>query len=172
LPSGRTDTNANTTIDHRNEMTRRLPTLLLLAVMVLVAACSVHVQRAPRAESSASAERAIRAEFDSTAAGWNRGDLETYLGAYDPSVTSAGADGFVTGIAAAREVMQRGFWRAGRPAQALHYEHLVTRMLGPDHALVTGQFVLTGADRPDRTGWFTSVWMRTPAGWRMIHDHS
>jgi ketosteroid isomerase-like protein len=54
----------------------------------------------------------------------------------------------------------------------LHYEHVVVRMLGRDNALVTGQYVLQGGERPDRTGWFTTVWTRTPAGWRMIHDHS
>jgi len=46
------------------------------------------------------------------------------------------------------------------------------RMLGRDDALVTGEFVLTGAGHADRTGWFTTVWTRTPQGWRMIHDHS
>ena len=26
--------------------------------------------------------------------------------------------------------------------------------------------------RPDRTGWFTTVWTKTKTGWKMIHDHS
>jgi ketosteroid isomerase-like protein len=117
-------------------------------------------------------EAAIRAELDSTAAGWNRGDLDGYLSAYADSITSRSSDGFATGKAAAADVMRQGFWRTGRPLQQLRYEHLVVRALGPDYALVTGQYVLSGADRPDRTGWFTTVWARTPAGWRMIHDHS
>jgi ketosteroid isomerase-like protein len=56
--------------------------------------------------------------------------------------------------------------------QQLRYESVDIEPLGPDHALVTGKFVLTGADRPDRTGLFTTVWRRTASGWRMIHDHS
>jgi ketosteroid isomerase-like protein len=45
-------------------------------------------------------------------------------------------------------------------------------MLGASDALVTGQYILSGAGIPDRTGWFTTVWERRPQGWRMIHDHS
>ena len=45
-------------------------------------------------------------------------------------------------------------------------------MLGKNNALVTGQYVLTGANRPDRKGWFTTVWTKTGGKWRMIHDHS
>ena len=56
--------------------------------------------------------------------------------------------------------------------QLLRYEHMDVRMLGKEHALVTGQYVLTGGGGPDRTGWFTTVWARTRQGWRMIHDHS
>ncbi len=118
------------------------------------------------------AELAIRARLDSTTAGWNQGDLARYLSAYTDSVTSAGPSGFVTGKDAAADVMRSGFWRAGRPRQQLAYDHLLVRMLGADHALVTGRYVLTGADLPERTGWFTTVWLRTPDGWRMMHDHS
>ncbi len=55
---------------------------------------------------------------------------------------------------------------------ALHYDHLEVRPLGPDHALATGEYILSGAGQPDRTGWFSTIWERTPTGWRMIHDHS
>jgi ketosteroid isomerase-like protein len=148
---------------------------LLLAALLLDACASggaASAPAAPTAPAPAAVDAAIRAELDSTAAGWNRGDLEGYLSAYADSITSASRDGFVTGKAAAADVMRQGFWRTGRPLQQLRYEHLVVRMLGPDHALVTGQYVLSGADRPERTGWFTTVWARTSAGWRMIHDHS
>ena len=133
------------------------------------AACSATVRRAPDAPRDAAA---IRTALDSTAAGWNRGDLAVYMSMYDDSVTSNGAEGFLTGKAGVETVMRRGFWRTGRPLQQLRYENVVVAPLGADHALVTGKFVLTGADRPDRTGLFTTVWRRTSAGWRMIHDHS
>lgn len=120
------------------------------------------------------ADRAIeiRAVLDSTAAGWNRGDLARYLWAYDDSMTALGATGMEHGKALLEATMRGGFWKSGRPLQQLRYEQIEVRPLGAEYALVTGKFVLTGAGRPDRTGWFSTTWARTPNGWRMIHDHS
>jgi uncharacterized protein (TIGR02246 family) len=115
---------------------------------------------------------AIRAVFDTTTAGWNRGELAVYLSAYIDSATAMGSNGPERGVNAIGDQMRAGYWKTGRPAQALHYEHLEIRPLGPDQALATGQYVLSGGGRPDRTGWFTTIWIRTPAGWRMVHDHS
>ena len=142
------------------------PLVALAAVLSL--AC--HARTAPVAASSASAE--IHAVLDSTAAGWNRGDLGPYMAAYAPDADAGGTNGFVHGPPAIEEGMRRGFWKNGRPAQQLRYEHLTIRMLGASDALVTGQYILSGAAQPDRTGWFTTVWEHRAEGWRMIHDHS
>ncbi len=90
------------------------------------------------------AEEQIRAVLQVTAEGWNTGE----------------------------QTMKNGFWKTGRPIQQLRYENIVVRMLGKENALVTGQYILSGAERPDRKGWFTTVWTKTKDGWRMIHDHS
>lgn len=142
---------------------------LPVAALLLVASACVHVQVQ---RSPASAESEIRARLDSTALGWNRGDLSTYLAAYTPDASEMLSDGVAHGRSRIEQTMKEGFWRTGRPLQQLHYEHVEVRMLGDEHALVTGQYVLTGAERPQRTGWFTTVWARTDNGWRMIHDHS
>jgi len=68
--------------------------------------------------------------------------------------------------------MKNGFWKTGRPLQQLHFEQVAVRMLGKANAMVTGQYVLSGGDKPNRTGWFTTVWEKTKDGWRMIFDHS
>ncbi len=143
--------------------------MLVVALAAALAGC--HAPRAG-APQPASAEAAIRTVLDSTAAGWNRGDLAPYLAAYADSATEMLPTGPAGGVATIEKTMREGFWRTGRPLQQLRYEHLVVRMLGPEHALVTGQYVLSGGGRPDRSGWFTTVWARIPAGWRMIHDHS
>ncbi len=49
-----------------------------------------------------------------------------------------------------------------KPSRGYPAESVDVRFPGPDHALVTGKFVLTGAGRPDQTGWFTTIW-RTSA---------
>lgn len=123
-------------------------------------------------QKSNPAETQIRSLLESTAVGWNEGNLEKYLAVYTPEATEMLANGPAGGVEAIEKTMKEGFWKTGRPLQTLHYESVVVRMLGKDNALVTGKFVLTGANRPERTGWFTSVWQKTKNGWQMIHDHS
>jgi uncharacterized protein (TIGR02246 family) len=144
----------------------------VLALATVVAGCT-----SPRLPFSTGLRNpadaaAIKAVFDTTTSGWNRGELAVYLSAYTDSATAMGSNGPERGVNAIGDQMRAGYWKTGRPAQALHYEHLEIRALGPDQALATGQYVLSGGGRPDRTGWFTTIWLRTPAGWRMVHDHS
>ena len=147
-------------------MTRTVITFALIFVTATFAA-------AQRTESkSGSAETDIRAVLQITADGWNTGDLSKYLYAYVPEATEMRSTGPAGGVEAIEKTMKDGFWKTGRPIQQLRYENLVVRMLGKENALVTGQYILSGAERPDRTGWFTTVWTKTKAGWRMIHDHS
>ena len=139
--------------------------VLIFALATLASAQKEQAKRGP-------AEDQIRAVLQITADGWNTGDLSKYLYAYVPEATEMRSTGPAGGVEAIEETMKKGFWKTGRPIQQLRYENLVVRMLGKDNALVTGQFILSGAERPDRTGWFTTVWTKTKAGWRMIHDHS
>ncbi len=159
-----------------------MPNLRQLAAIgvaaVVVTACTAGTPAlqpsngAPWQAPSAGDDAAIRALFDSTAAGWNRGDLAVYMSPYADSAVGAGAGSFDVGKAAIERTMRAGFWRNGRPAQDLHYENIRVRMLGADYALVNGEFVLTGGGRPERRGLFSTVWARTSDGWRMINDHS
>jgi uncharacterized protein (TIGR02246 family) len=124
------------------------------------------------AQTMSKDEKAIRATLDMTAEGWNKGDLKQYLSAYVPEATEMLSTGPAGGVEAIEKTMKEGFWKTGRPLQTLRYENIVVRMVGKKGALVTGKYVLTGANRPDRTGWFTTVWIKTKDGWKMIHDHS
>jgi ketosteroid isomerase-like protein len=146
---------------------------ILLSILFVVAGCAKRTTATSRVSAAPTSEvAAIRAVFDATAAGWNRGDLATYLSGYDNSATTMGRNGLVHGPSAIGDQMRAGFWKTGRPTQVLSFDHLEVRPLGRNHALATGQFILSGNGLPQRTGWFTTIWERTPAGWRMIHDHS
>jgi len=148
----------------------------IFAVIVTLAAaigCSSQMRSGPPSGLRfATDAAAIKATLDTTAAGWNRGQLPVYLSAYVDSATAMGSTGLVRGVGGIEGQMKAGFWRTGRPLQSLSYDHLEIRPIGPDQAIVTGQYILTGGGRPDRTGWFTTIWVRTPRGWRMVHDHS
>ena len=143
-----------------------LKTHLLPVLLFFIASVSFAAPR-PR-----TAEAEIRAALDSTSAGWNRGDLKTYLAAYTPDAQEMGPNGPRGGVEVIENTMRNGFWKTGRPLQQLRYEHVTVRMLGKANAMVTGQFILSGGGRPDRTGWFTTVWEKTKDGWQMIFDHS
>jgi uncharacterized protein (TIGR02246 family) len=142
------------------------------ALALSLAACARSAGAPAPAPDAATVAAEIGAVLDSTAAGWNRGDLSRYLWAYAESTTVMGRGGVEHGIEAIRQQMLAFFWKTGRPLQVLRYEHLSVRLLGPESALATGQYILSGNGLPDRTGWFTTVWARTTVGWRMIHDHS
>ena len=144
----------------------------VLALTATIAACASPMQSVGTGLRYPSDAAAIKAVFDTTTAGWNRGELSVYLSAYVDSATAMGSNGPERGVNAIGHQMRAGYWKTGRPLQLLHYEHLEIRPLGPDNALATGQYILSGGGRPDRTGWFTTIWARTPAGWRMVHDHS
>ena len=118
--------------------------------VVALSACASQMGSIGGFRSSSDAA-AIKAVFDTTAAGWNRGELPVYLSAYVDSATAMGSTGLVRGVAGIEGQMRAGFWRTGRPLQNLSYDHLEIRPIGPDQAIATGQYILSGGGRPDRT---------------------
>ena len=140
----------------------------LLCVLIM----AVCVVAAAGQQKMSKDEKAIRDTLNMTAEGWNKGDLNQYLSAYVKEATEMLSTGPAGGVEAIEKTMKEGFWKSGRPTQVLRYENVVVRMLGKKNALVTGQYILSGGGRADRTGWFTTVWTKTSAGWKMIHDHS
>src|SRR4051794_34004776 len=145
--------------------------VIAVAAVFVLTGCASQMGSVGGFRSSSDAA-AIKAVFDTTAAGWNRGELPVYLSAYVDTATAMGSTGLVRGVQGIEGQMRAGFWRTGRPLQSLSYDHLEIRPIGPDQAIATGQYILTGGGRPDRTGWFSTIWVRTPKGWRMVHDHS
>ena len=150
-------------------MTRKV---FSIALFLLFAASAPQIFGQESRKKQSSAEVQIRAALESTAIGWNEGNLEKYLAVYTSDATEMRGTGPAGGVEAIEETMKRGFWKTGRPLQTLRYESVVVRMLGKEGALVTGNYILTGGGVPERKGWFTSVWRKTKNGWRMIHDHS
>ena len=111
---------------------------------------------------------------DSEAA-WNRGDLAAFAAYYDdsPQTTFIGRDVTHGGTQAILARYKKGF--PTREAMGtLTYSELDVRPLADGLAIMTGRFALkrTAAGGGDSSGRFTLVWKRTPAGWKIIHDHT
>lgn len=128
---------------------------------------------APAAAADWAAEEAeIRQRIADSALAFNRGDLTGHLAVYDESVTFMTRDGPRPGVAPIEKAFRETYFRDSQPIQQLRFERLAVRPLGPDAALATARWVLAGGDRAEQSGWFTLAWRRTPAGWRVVHDHS
>ncbi len=136
-------------------------------------ACAPMTRPSP-AESTewAADEAAIRAATAASADAWNRGDLKGHLAIYVDSVTFMTRTGPRPGVAAIEQQFSQVYFRNGKPKQTLGFEQVTVRRLDANAALETGRFVLSGGGEAEQSGWFTLVWIRTPAGWRALHDHS
>lgn len=116
--------------------------------------------------------RLITAELQESADAWNRGDLSGHLAGYADSTTFMSRQGPRRGVEYIRDAFTRSYFSDGAPDQELGFTSIEARALGPNHALVTGSFRLSGGGMDEQSGWFTLVLARTADGWRIIHDHS
>lgn len=147
----------------------------ILVLVSMLAAGTAGCRQAPPPVSDADwtgDETEIRAALQSSADAWNRGDLPGHLAYYVPDVTFMTANGPRPGVAAIEKAFAEKYFVDGKPKQALRFEQIAVRALGGDSALATGRFILSGGGEAEQSGWFTTIWTRTPEGWRTIHDHS
>lgn len=146
--------------------------LLHLAAAFVVAGCSAPAS-GPAPAAGGDAE-AIRGVLTQSTERWNEGNLEGFVLPYDTAATFVGSRGLLRGKGAIREQYASTYFRTGSPTGALTFRDLEVRMLGRDHALVAGRYVVrdrrTGAE--SATGLFSLTMARRPEGWRIIHDHS
>ena len=117
-------------------------------------------------------EAALRRLLQESADAFNKGDLPGHLASYDDSVTFMTKNGPRSGVAPIEKAFREAYFKDGKPKQQLRFEQLAARRLSANVALVTGRYILSGGTEPDQTGWFTTIWTRTPRGWKVVHDHS
>ena len=143
---------------------------LLLMALILQGTAPVTPTPSPGEASTDQAQ--IRALLDAQVAAWNRGRVTTFMqGYWNSSETEfVGSTGIVRGW---QPVLDR--YRKTYPDRAamghLDFSDLEITMLGPDAAMVVGQFHLKRQnDAP--SGVFTLIFRKLPEGWRIIHDHT
>jgi len=122
----------------------------------------------------AQSESAIRQVLVTQEAAWNRGDIAAFMQGYDdsPETTFIGTT-IAHGYAMILHRYQRKY-ASGEAMGHLEFTDLKVRMLGPNHAVVTGRFHLTRtqAGGGDAAGVFSLVFEKEPAGWKIILDHT
>src|SRR6266849_4557624 len=117
---------------------------------------------------------AIRQVIEQQQAAWNRGDLEAFMSGYwnSPELTFFSGAHESKGWQAALDRYQKSYQSAGHEMGKLEFRNLRIEMLGPEAALVRGEFHLTMSDGKTPHGLFTVVFRKFPEGWKIVHDHS
>jgi len=146
-------------------------TALLLCGLLSGAAAFAAEPAAPPSDWKAD-EAQIEALSQASLDAWNKGDLKGHLAMYSEDMTFMTPSGPRPGVAPLEKSFAEKYFKDGKPKQTLSFSNRTLRRLGPDAALETGRFLLTGGGEPEQSGWFTLVWVRTADGWRAIHDHS
>lgn len=125
------------------------------------------------AQSSAS-ERDVRSVLEAQQASWNRGDVEGFMAGYETSDTTTFVGATIThGYQQVLENYRRRYPTREKMGQ-LAFSELEVKLLGADHASVIGKWHLA---RPadaggDTGGFFTLLFHKTAAGWKIILDHT
>ncbi len=115
----------------------------------------------------------IRAVLDDQVAAWNDKDLVRFMKGYwdDEKLSFFSGNAKTHGWKATLDRYRKKYQGEGKEMGTLSFEELTIESLGKEHALVRGRFRLKLAkDSP--TGIFTLVVRQTPAGWRIVHDHT
>ncbi|MDQ3605151.1 MAG: nuclear transport factor 2 family protein [Gemmatimonadota bacterium] len=148
------------------------PSVVLLSLALMACAPAAPVRSAPATDPTTEIVAALEASTEA----WNAGELEGFLDPYldSPGTTFVGGSGLLRGKGAIRESYRRSYWRAGTPEDRLSFEEIEVRPLGPEHALAVGRYLVSSRTTGEQTatGLFSLVLVRTPGGWKILHDHS
>ncbi|MFT3885875.1 MAG: nuclear transport factor 2 family protein [Flavobacteriales bacterium] len=115
-------------------------------------------------------EAAIRSVMEAQQRAWDRGDIPAFMEGYVDSVCFISRTGRTCGKA---EVMAR--YQRSYPDKAamgrLTFGSLEVLGAGTDNAWCTGTWRLVRA-QDTLGGGFSLFWQRSPAGWRILRDHT
>lgn len=114
---------------------------------------------------------AVRAVLEAQAAAWNRGDIDGYMDGYarDETTTFISGDTVTRGWKTVLDRYKRNYDTRDKMG-TLAFSELNIIGFG-DVYIVTGRWQLTRQGDTPR-GRFTLLLRRTPAGWRIFHDHT
>ncbi len=136
--------------------------------LLVLAACA----SAPRAFSPDD-DRAVRAVITAQQQAWNRGDLDGFMAGYlhDASLVFTSGGKIRHGWQETYDKYKAKY--GGAPATMGHLDFAILGIqpLGADGAIVLGRWKLTATPNAG-AGVFSLGLLRTPAGWRVVHDHT
>jgi ketosteroid isomerase-like protein len=143
-------------------MKKLLPILLLTAFNLL----------ARDTVAAADPDSEIRAVMMAQVAAWNRGDIDGFMVGYAQSAQTefVSGDKITRGWQTVRDNYRKKY-DSREKMGVLKFSEIKVTPLASDAAIVLGRWQLARQkDKPHGT--FTLLFRRTPAGWRIVHDHT
>ncbi len=116
---------------------------------------------------------AVRSVLETQQAAWNRGDIVNFMDGYarEETTTFVSADRITRGWQTVLERYQKSY-DSREKMGTLAFDELDIKPLSEFYMLATGSWRLTLASGETPHGRFTLIFRRTPAGWRIVHDHT
>ena len=121
---------------------------------------------------SSRAKGEIEAILNQQGEAWNKGDIEAFMQAYEPTeallFTSGGK--VRQGYAETLAKYKASYGNPGAMGK-LDFAVLDLRLLSDTSAVMLGSWELTETPKAGG-GLFTLVWLHTSDGWKIVHDHT
>lgn len=114
----------------------------------------------------ADTETEIRTALDYLTQVWNENDLEAIAGYYHSNFQLITDDGIVSRAQLLDDMAQIG--KRGGDRGKVHYSNVGVRSLGEEHAVAWGEMKLSFEDGSVIDNWFTTVYEKTPFGWKAV----
>jgi ketosteroid isomerase-like protein len=144
-----------------------------LALAALAATSLACGSGAARRAFTPADEVAVRDVLAAQQAAWNRGDLAGYMDGYlrAPELVFTSGGNVRRGWDETMAKYQARYGSAPATMGRLGFEILSVQAVGADGAVVLGRWALTDTAVAG-SGVFSVVLARTPAGWKVVHDHT
>jgi ketosteroid isomerase-like protein len=112
----------------------------------------------------------IRAALKYLAEVWNEGDLGVFKSYYHSDFVVVSQEGPIAldqWLGDLEDIAE-----AGKDRGKLSHADIQVKSLGDDRALAWGRRSLSFKDGSGFDSWFTTVYVKTPFGWKAIHAHN
>ena len=148
---------------------RVVAALVVVAAMTLAGCATTAAAR----RFTPADDAAVRAVLAAQQQAWNRGDLAGYMAGYlrSPELVFTSGSKIRRGWDETFAKYKDRYGADPSTMGTLAFEILGVQTLGADGAIVLGRWQLTGTPVAG-SGVFSVALERTPAGWRIVHDHT
>ena len=125
--------------------------------------------------AAASPKEEIQSVMDLQMEAWNKADIELFMTSYldSPNITFQGKTGVTRGYSAVLERYRKAYSTPEKMGR-LKFTIDEIRLVTADSAVVIGAFALTRTEAggSNGSGRFSLVFVKTPKGWKIVHDHT